>query len=424
MENVTHKTLSCGLELACIELPERHAVAVEFRMLAGTAHEPDDRLGLARLIQETIDLGSEHYDGRGLSDAFDAIGASHGGWVGREASAYHCVVLPEYLDRAVELHAEFLRRATFPDEQVKTAVELTKQEWNALQDDAHSLADKLIGAQAYGHYLGRHSYGEPESLDRITRADVLDHWRRTYHTGRMQVAAAGAFQPDRLIATLEKQFEGFGPVEPAGRERFDVSFTARRVHHPKDLEQQQICIAFPGTPITHEDFPVQRVMLGVLSGGMSSRLFTEVREKQGLVYWVNAWSECPRGGGMIFMGASTTPERCERTYRTLLREVDRLSEDLTEPELTRAKTGIVAKLETQGDVTRSRCGELAEGLFQFGHPVDRRERIEQIKAVSVQDVRRYLDDHPRDALSVITLGPCVMEGSQIAGNGSDGGTTA
>ncbi len=422
MEKITHKTLPCGIELGCVEIPQRRVVAIQFRVLSGTAHEPDDHLGLARLIQETIDLGTEKRDGRALSDAFDEIGASHGGWVGREASAYHSVVMPEFLDRAVELHAEYLRTPTFPNDKVEIAVDLTRQEWNALQDDAHGLADKLIGAQAYGKYLGRHTLSEPEFLDRIERQNLIDHWTGTYSAGRMQVTAGGALDTDGLIDLLEKYFAGFGSNQPDGRSHFDVNFLPRHIHHHKDLEQQQIGIAFPGTAATTSDYPVQRVMLGVLSGGMSSRLFTEVREKLGLVYWVSAWGEKPRGSGMIFLGASTKPQRCQETFAALLREVDRLNKDLTDTELDRVSRGIVARLQTQGDTTGARCNELAEDLFQFGHPVDRRVKIDRIKAVTVDNIHKYLSDHPRSPLSVVTLGPRIMDGAQAASDDTNGGS--
>jgi predicted Zn-dependent peptidase len=414
MNNVTHKTLPCGIELAAVELPDRHAEVIEIRILAGTAHEPTDKLGLARLVQEAVDLGTQRYDGRALSDAFDEIGASHGGWVGREATAYNSVVLPEYFDRAIELHAEYLRRPTFPEDKVAVAIDLTRQEWNALQDDAHSLADKFIGAQAYGQHLGRHSLGEPETLDRITRDDLVSHWSRTHTARRMLVSAAGPIKAEQIIDTLEKQFTGFGAADEDGRSHFNIDFCAKQSHHHKDLEQQQIGLAFPGVDVTHPQYYAQVVTLGLLSGGMSSRLFTEVREKLGLVYWVSAWAEHPRGGGMIFMGASTTPDRCEQTFSVLLREVDRISEDLTQKELDRSVAGLVAKIQTQGDVTRSRCGELASDLFHFGRPRDRAQKIAAIQAVTIADIHQFLADHPRDQLSVVTLGPKVMAGSEIA----------
>jgi len=416
MEKTTHRKLSCGIELGCVELPDRHAVAIEFRILGGTVHEPVDRLGITHLIQETIVLGTEKHDGRGLSDAFDEIGASHGGWVGREATGYHCLALPEFLDRVIELHAELLRTPTFPADAVEVAVELAQQEITALDDDAHGLSDKLLDAQVYGPILGRHSLGEPETIAGTTRDHLVEHWMKLYHGGRMQVFAAGAVETQQLADMLEKRFEGFGSVEPCGREHVKVAFEPKHRHFTKSLEQQQIGIAFPGVSITDDHFAVQRVMLGVLSGGMSARLFTEVREKLGLVYWVSAWAESPRGMGMIFLGASSTPDRCHTTYETLLKEVDRLGDDLTQEELSRAAAGIVANLKTRGDTTRARCSELAEDLFHYGHPLPWEEKTRRIQAVTIDDIKQFLLDHPRDRLSVLTLGPNVLEGGEIAGS--------
>jgi predicted Zn-dependent peptidase len=142
---------------------------------------------------------------------------------------------------------------------------------------------------------------------------------------------------------------------------------------------------------------------------MSSRLFTEVREKLGLVYYVSAWSEHPRGAGMIHLAASTTPQRCDETYATMLREVSRLAEDLTDDELERAKTGILARAKTRGEMTSSRCAEISNDLVHYGRPVPVAEKLEAVLAVTVEDVVRYLNDHPRDRLSVVTLGPKQLE---------------
>lgn len=421
MSNVTHKTLSNGIEMMCVELPTRHAVATQIRFLSGTADEPSDKLGVGRLVQETIDLGTEKRDARAMSDAFDAIGAADSGAIGREATSYSCLALPEYIEEAIALEAEYLRTPTFPTDKVDVAIDLTKQEYNAFLDDAQGLADKFIGQQAYGDRLGRHSLGEPQTIAAMTRDDVVSHWKNLYCSGRMQVAAAGNITAAKLEAILEEQFADFGNTDKQGRDGYDVQFTTKRIHHQKELEQQQIAIAFPAVPVSHADFYVQRVMLAILSGGMSSRLFTEVREKQGLVYWVSAWGEYPRGHGMIFIGASTTPERCDTTYNTLMREVDRLSEDLTEDELDRAKTGLVAKIETQGDATRARCRQLADDMFHHGKHVPQSDKIARIQAVTSADIKRYLDEHPRNALSVVTLGPRQLEGSELASNGANGG---
>ena len=422
MTEIIHDNLPCGIEYGVVPLPGRRIVSFQIRILSGICSEPVEKLGLARILAETIDKGTEKRSGRELFDAFDAIGAGTRIGSGRETTSFSCTVLPEHFEQAIALHAEMLRTPTFPGDAVEVNLELAKQELVALEDDAQSLADKLIGQQAYGPLLGRHSLGEAETLASITRDDVELQWRTRFCSGLMLVSVAGAVEPAQAADVLQRHFDGFGDTAKNGRDAFPVQFTPGITHQTKDLEQEQIGICWPGVDVTHEDYPVQQVLLGVLSGGMSGRLFTEVREKQGLVYWVNAWHETPRGVGMLFMGASTTPQRCDRTYTTLLHEVDRLADDIEADELERAITGIVANLETRGDSTRSRCSELASDLFSYGHPVADDEKIRKIQGVGVDDIRRYLATHPREPRCVVTLGPVPLD-AVAAGGGKTAAPT-
>jgi len=408
MDEAAHLNLECGIELAAAPIADRHVVSMGLRVLTGTANEPADRLGLSRLIRETIDKGTAKRNGPALLDAFDEIGASLATWVGREATGFTCVCLPEFVDRAIELHAEFLRSPTFPDEAVATAVELTQQELAALEDDPPSLADKLIGLQGFGPVLGRHPLGERETLARIGREALVDHWRGHYCAGRMQVTVASPVEPESIAEIFERHFAGFGSSQRVGRDPFSYTFEPARSHHHKELEQEQIAICFPSAAVTDQDFPVERVLLGVLSGGMSARLFTEVREKQGLAYDVHASNENPRGHGMIFVSASCKPDRSGATFRTLLGEIERLSRDLSEEELERAAARLIAREETLADMTRSRRNVLAFDLFHPGHPIPVDERIERLRAVTVEDLVRYLQIHPRDRLGIVTLGPASL----------------
>lgn len=408
MNEIVHQQLPSGLEYGVTPLLDRHVVSFQLRILAGMSTEPPQTLGLARLVEETLDKGTEAYTAQGLANAFDAIGAGRQSGTGRETMTFTCTVLPEHFERALELHAELLSRPKFPDDAVAVNVQLAKQELVALDDDAHGLVDKLITRQAYGPVAGRHQLGEHETLERITRTDLENYWRTHFCAGRIIAAVAGGIEPRRVADALMRHFDGFGSSRREGRGALPIEFSPRTTHHDKALEQEHIAICWPGVDATHVEFPVQQVTLGILSGGMSGRLFTEVREKRGLVYWVSAWQETPRGTGMVFLGASTTPERCAKTYTTLLHEVDRLASDITQDELDRAVTGIVANQETRGDTTRSRCAELASDLFFFGRPVPIEEKVAKVQAVTIEDIRRYLTLHPRDRLCVVTLGPRPM----------------
>jgi predicted Zn-dependent peptidase len=402
---VVHEILPCGVECAVLPLPRRHVASLHLRVLAGCCNEPADLLGVARMVEETLDKGTQSFTGPQLSDAFDAIGAAHNSGTGRETTTFTCTMLPEHLDRAIELHAEFLRRPTFPDDAVEVSVALGQQELTALEDEPHGLLDKYLSKQAHGPLLGRHPLGEPETIAKVSRRSVEDYWRAYYHAGRMLVAVAGPVEPRRVLDAISRHFDQFGSAASEGRSPYPVEFSAKTVHWQKELEQNHIGICWPGVAATQEQYPVQQVIVGILAGGMSGRLFTEVREKRGLVYWVSAWHETPRGSGMMFLGASTTPERSDQTYDTLLREVDRLGEDLTQEELDRAVTGILANWETRGDTTRSRCAELVGDLYFFARPVPVEEKIAKVQAVSIPKIKQYLREHPRDRLCTVTLGP-------------------
>lgn len=400
------------MEMAALPMPGRKTVAFEFRVLAGTASEPADRLGLARLMQETLDKGTAKRTGQQFTDAMDAIGAQYGSGVGRETFVYRCSCLPEYLDQAIALHAEMLRTPVFPAESCNVAIELAQQELTALEDEPDELSRKLISQYAYGPVLGRHALGTRECVEKTTRDDIVKFWQSNFSAARMQFSIGGGVDVDRCIETIEREFAGFGaPGNGDGREAYPMTFSPGQRHHPKSLEQEYILMCFPGVVSGHADQYVEDLGLAILGGGMSSRLFTEVREKQGLVYWVGAWSEHPRGVGMVFLGASTTPARCDLTYKTLLREIDRLSEDLTQEELDRAKVGITAKQQTHGDITRARVSEMSTDLFLFGRPVPQEEKLARVHAVTIADIKRYLNEHPRDRLCTVTLGPKPLDGA-------------
>lgn len=411
MPDAFHRRLDCGADFAAEAVPDRPTVSMCLRFRSGTAYEPEEALGVARLVQRTVNKGTTRRDGRALNDAFDALGIQHGSGTGRETITFRCTCLPEFVDQAIDLHAEMLTTPTFPGSACEVAVELALQELSALEDEPIDLARKLIAAQAYGPRLGRDPLGERETLETITRDTMETYWRQALAAPRLLVSAVGDFDPEKVAAKIDSVFQGFGPATEEAREPIPLEFSPSTRHYPKDQEQEYMMLCWPGVAMGEPEDPVERVVVGILSGGMSARLFTEVREKQGLVYWVGAWLNRPRGAGMVHAGASTTPDRCDRTFATLLREIERLTEDLGPEELDRAVTGIVARRLRESDLTHARAESLADDLLHFERPIPVEEKLEQVRAVTLDDVRDYLETHRRDRLGVLTLGPKQLTAS-------------
>jgi predicted Zn-dependent peptidase len=403
-----HTHLASGVELAVDPLPLRHTVAMGFRVLTGIVDEPPELTGISSIVGRTLSKGTRRYDGRGLADAFDALGAQWSEVSGRQSTLVRVLCLPEFALDVVALVAEMIAHPTFPEEACRVAVELAQQELRHLEDEPAELLRILIQRLTLGPVLGRHPGGEEATLPRITPEVVRAHWQRVFHAGRIQVAAAGPLDSAALARRIDEAFADFGSPVPAGREPADFTFQPARAHQQKEAEQEYIAITLPGLPRDHADFAVEQVLLQVLSGGMSGRLFTEVREKLGLVYWVGAWHEQPRGKGVVHVGASTTPQRCDQTLAALERELGRLAEDLTDAEITRTQDGLVARNETEDDLTRARAADLSDDLFHFGRPIGLTPKLDAIRAVTRSRLEAYartLQGQPR---CVATLGPRAL----------------
>jgi predicted Zn-dependent peptidase len=384
---------------------------MNFTFLRGMAAEPENQLGVAQLTEDLLDKGTERYSAEQLADAFDAIGVRRNSTTGRETISFGCLAMAEFFERVIELHAEMFCRPTFPADQCDVARNLSLQELQALEDEPMELLQKMARRQALGPILGRHALGEPATLAKLERDQIAAYWQRNFTSRCLQVTLAGPIEPAAAAAVIDKHFSCLHRGQPRVLEPLDIQFEPGQNHRAKKLEQQYMSISWLGCRRQSADWLAEAVALGVLSGGMSSRLFTEVREKQGLVYWVSAWPDYVRSGGVLSMGASTTPHRSRQTQETLLREMERLGEDLTEDELARAKILIAARRQTRGELTRVRASELAEDLFYFGGPRQRDEETARIEQVTIDDIRAYLAAHPRnpDQLSIATIGPTAAE---------------
>ncbi len=400
-----HRFLPSGVEFAADVLPSRGTVALLFRMLAGVADEPDELEGVSALVERTLAKGTQNYSGQQLADAFDARGIQWSSASGRQSMIVRAIGLPEFAGDAIELVAEMLRRPTFPDDACDVALRLASEELKHIEDEPQDLLQMDIQRLTLGPRLGRNPGGTLESLARITPDAIRAFWRQHYQSSRLQVVCAGPVDVESVARRVDRAFAGFGGSLRAGREVVAAPFTPARRHRPKELKQEYIGITLPGVPKGHPSFPAEQVLMGVLSGGMSGRLFSEVREKLGLVYWVAGWHEQPRGLGVIHLGASTTPERCEQTYQTLLRELQRVGEDLREDETIRAREQLIAHAETEDDLTPARAAGLSDDLFQFSRPIGPGPKIEAVRRVTPELVREYARSLRRDTLCLATVGP-------------------
>jgi predicted Zn-dependent peptidase len=217
------------------------------------------------------------------------------------------------------------------------------------------------------------------------------------------LAVAGGVDPDEVVRLAQKHFGSWGKEAP---EPPAVRLTVpHRFHVDQDTEQVQIGLFYKDVPPGHYDFYASRLASAVLSGGMSSRLFTEVREKRGLVYAVSASPGSVKGFGYLTAYAGTMPERAEETLEVLQAEVERLAEGVSREELNRAKVGVRAELVLSGESSQARAGALARDLFIL----DRARSLEEVEAevmdVTLERINNFLQTRPYRDPWIGTLGP-------------------
>ncbi len=401
-------TLPNGLRFVGERIERSQGVAIALRIPAGSKDDPAGKLGLANLVTETLFKGTRHHSARKLSDAFDFHGIRHGEQTGIESTSLSMRFLPEHQTKALALLREVLGEPAFPAKECDTAKIQSVQELKHLEDEPMSKVFVILKELYFGKGWGHSELGHEDSIPGITQKDIRDFWKARFIPAGTIVAAAGKFDPDALLKDIEKLFINSGPARVFETPPAPPVATSSK-HVKKDSEQTQIAMAYPSVPRNHPQYYAAQTGVGVLSGGMSGRLFTEVREKRALVYSVGAQSSSLRGMGVCYAYAGTTAKRAAETLNVLKAELKRMPTDVTEDEVERAKIGFKAHLLMDQESTGSRARQLLDDVYFLNRIVPVTEVIERIDAVKADDVKAYGESHPIEPYTLVTLGREALE---------------
>ncbi|MDQ5851989.1 MAG: insulinase family protein, partial [Chloroflexota bacterium] len=359
--------LENGLTVAVEPMPHLRSVSWTLLVEAGSAGDPEGQSGAAQLISGMVYRGAGDRDARALSDALDALGVQRGGRLDREYATFGGSCLAADLHAALAIYADIVRRPMLPAEELDAERALALQAIAALNDNpAQNLFAELTQAYFPGPF-GRRTLGSVDDLNRIDIGDLAaDHQARFRPAGAVLAVAGGVDYAGvrQLADELFGDWQGAPRPAPRAAPRSDSYYQ----HLQQDTAQTQIGIAYAGLPIEDPDYYRARLGLNVLSGGMGARLFTEVREKRGLVYAVAAVPRLHRGAGSVLAYAGTQPDRAQETIDVLAGELRRLSDGVTPDELDRARTGLLSAMVMQGESTAARASAMASDVFLLGRP--------------------------------------------------------
>jgi predicted Zn-dependent peptidase len=405
-EILSHQ-LANGMVLVGEPTKSLESAAFTFLVPGGCSYDPPERNGLASLTCEMMLRGAGSRDSRAWISELENLGVERGESVGTTQSSFGGATLRDNLSAALELFADLLRLPMMPKDQLDQGRSVCVQELRGLDDDpSHKLMIELR-KRRYPDPWGRSSHGDEAGLRATTLTDVQKFHAAHYRPNGTILAVAGNFDWLRLCENIERLFGdwkvgGDAPPTPANGHPLAN-------HIPFESSQSHVGIAYPTIPYKHPDYFQAWAAVGVLSSGSSSRLFTEVRERRGLCYTVNASLHTQRDRAAVFCYAGTTSERAQETLDVTVGELNRLGDGIEANELTRLKARIKSSLIMQQESSSSRSGALAREWYHLGRARTLDEIGSLIDALTRESINDFLRANPPRNLLVVTLGPEPLE---------------
>jgi len=395
-----------GLTLLFERMDHVRSATLHFMAPAGFTYEPDDRLGLSGLLAEMLARGAGDRDSKALSLALDNLGVDRGESCGAFNVTFSAGTLARNLPAALALYADIIRRPWLPGDELEPAQELLLQDLQGLEDSPSEVCLLELKNRYQPPPYNRNQYGTPAGIEAVTPKDVRDFYAARFRPHGSILSVAGNCEWKELKARVGEAFGDWqGTPEPA---QAPAEHRPTSGHLPKETQQTQIAVAFPSAPFGTSDFYPARGAISVLSGGMSARLFTEVREKRGLCYSVSASYDTVKDRAAVVCYAGTGADRAQQTLDVMIGELRRLKDGIEEEEVDRVRAGLKTSLIMQQESTSSRASSMATDWFYL----NRVRRIDEIQtaidALTPPSILGYLDRYPAKDFTVVTLGPAPL----------------
>lgn len=402
-EKFDKHVLKNGMVLLGEPMEGVESVAFDFMLPAGAAVLPEGCCGAANVIVDWIYRGASDRDSRQLSDALDGLGLVRGHSIGSSHLTIGAALEAGNLAPALDLHADIILRPNLQDDKFELARQLAIDEVLSLDDDPRQKVMLKLREQFYPRPLGRSSMGEISQLETLTAPETSRIVHDNFNLSQTIFTVAGKYDFDALCGQMERLFED--GQQQAGAQ-IQLTPTPRGYAHTQsDGAQVHIGLMTETVKPTDDDYYNARVAVSVLSGGMSSRLFTEVREKRGLCYAIGARYHGLKDAAGVMCYAGTTPAKAQQTYECVVEEFSRLGEGISEEEIQRAKVGLKSSLILQSESSSSRAGAIGSDYYILGRVRDLDEIKDKIEQTSVDSVMAFLQSNKFKDFTVVTIGP-------------------
>ena len=407
-ESVQRQVLDNGMVVLGEPMTGVESVAFGFMVPAGVSVLPDGCCGAGNVINDWVFRGAGDKSSRELGDALDGLGLHRAGSVGSAHISFGAALEASNLSEALDLYADIVLRPKLEDEEFEPARQLAIDGVHSLDDDPRHKVMIKLREHFYPHPLGRSTVGDVAELESLSAEKARGIVKEHFNLSQTIFAVAGKYDFEKVCRQSEGLFAS-ERQEPARTVDLGPSAgpqgTGKYTHIDDESAQVHIGLMTDTVRLLDDDYYNARVAVSILSGGMSARLFTEVREKRGLCYAIGARYHCLKDAAGIMCYAGTTPEKAQETLDVIMGEFARLADGVSDDEVARAKVGLKSALILQSESSSSRAGAIGSDYYMLGRVRSLDEIKDAVEATSVDSVVAFLRNKRFEDFTVVTIGP-------------------
>ena len=404
MTNIRVSTLDNGLRVASDTMDTVETVSVGVWIEAGARDEDEAVNGASHLIEHMVFKGTKRRDARSIAEEIEAVGGHLNAHTSREYTAYYAKVLKDDAGLAVDILADIVQNATLDAEELERERAVVIQEIMQSHDTPDDIVFDRFQETAFpSQSIGRSVLGTADLIRSIPREALIAYVNAHYRASEIVLAAAGRIEHDRLV---ELANDAFGGLKSGGENtRTPAIYVGGDCRETRDLEQAHVILGFEGVAYRDPDFYALSVLSTLLGGGMSSRLFQEIREKRGLVYSIYSFPSSFIDSGVFGIYAGTGENEVAELIPLVCAEMVKATSDITEAEVARAKAQLKSSILMSLESTSARCEQLARQLVVFGRPLPLSEVVNKVAEVDVAAVQRVARRLIQGPVTLTGLGP-------------------
>ncbi len=400
-----------GVRIITEEIEHVRSAAIGLWVGAGSRDEREGYEGISHFMEHMFFKGTEHRTARALAESLEAVGGQLNAFTTKEYTCYYAKVLDEDLDLAIDVLSDMFFHSLFDEKEIEKEKNVVIEEIKMYEDSPDELIHDIFSEKVWNeHPLGKPILGTEASITSLSRDKIMLFLSEHYAPDNVVVAVAGKIKHEDIVAKLSAQF---GTFKRGGRRVLEEVPTGKTVEHyqKKETEQMHIILGVPGLGQDDEDIYAMHIFNNILGGGLSSRLFQEIREQRGLAYSVYSYHSTYVDSGLFAIYAGTSPKNTQEVIECILQELKEISEQgITADELARTKAQIKGGLYLGLESVSSRMSRLGKTELTYNRVLSPEEVIGKLEKVTLEDVLRVIGRlWQKDKISLMTLGPAGHE---------------